>query len=174
MPFLLASLLYYHPDRDWLRYVSLGLFLVGVVSDALDGFLARSRHEQSQLGALLDPIADKLLILGTLISLSTIKGLPTAMRIPAWFNLIVLSRDALLIVGTMVIFGLTGTIAVRPTRTGKWAIVAQMLVIPVVLLMWPLKIFFLSVAAALTVLSGIGYVRTGIQLLGGQHPKPAS
>ena len=173
-PFLLASLLYYHPDRDWLRYVSLGLFLIGVVSDALDGFIARSRREQSQLGAILDPIADKLLILGALISLSTIKNLPPVLRIPAWFNLIVLSRDAILIVGTMVIFGLTGTIAIRPTRTGKWAIAAQMLVVPVVLLMWPVKMACLIIAAALTVCSGIGYIRMGIQLLDPQHPKSSA
>ncbi|MEK7179325.1 MAG: CDP-alcohol phosphatidyltransferase family protein [Patescibacteria group bacterium] len=44
---------------------------------------------------MLDPIADKLLILSTLISLSTIHGLPEWMRIPAWFNLVIISRDVI-------------------------------------------------------------------------------
>jgi len=166
VPGLVASLVYYDPSRDGLRYLSLGLFLVGVVSDAIDGFIARSKQQQSQLGTLLDPIADKLLILSALISLSTIRALPEWMRIPAWFNLIVISRDTMLVVGTILIFGLTGKLSVNPSRLGKWTIVAQMVVIPTVLLRLPLKTELLILAAALTILSGAGYVRMGMRLLG--------
>jgi len=141
------------------------LFLVGIVSDAIDGVIARSKNQQSQLGALLDPIADKLLILSALISLSTIQGLPNWMRIPAWFNLIVISRDVMLVAGTVLIFGLTGKFAVKPSRLGKWAIVAQMVVVPAVLLRLPMKTALLIVAAVLTILSGIGYLRMGTRLL---------
>ena len=165
VPCVVASLLYYHPARDGLRYVSLALFVLGIVSDAVDGFIARSKHQQSQLGTLLDPIADKLLILSVLISLSTIRGLPGWMRIPAWFNLIVISRDTLLVAGTMLIFGLTGKLVVKPSPLGKLTIVAQMLVVPVVLLQLPIKMILLLVTAGLTVLSGIGYLRTGVRLL---------
>lgn len=165
-PCLVASLLYYHPTRDWLRYLTLALFLIGIVSDALDGFIARSKNQQSQLGTVLDPVADKVLILSTLISLSIIRGLPEWMRIPAWFNLIVLSRDVLLVAGIALIFLLTGQLVVRPGLLGKATIVAQMGVIVVVLLQWPCKVEVLTVAAVLSVLSGIGYVRTGMQLLG--------
>lgn len=165
-PCLVASLVYYDPSRDGLRYLSLWLFLVGVFSDAIDGFIARSQQQQSQLGTLLDPIADKLLILSALISLSTIRALPDWMRIPAWFNLIVISRDVILVAGTIVIFGLTGKIAVQPSRLGKWTIAAQMLVVPAVLLRLPMKMEVLLLAAALTILSGIGYIRMGARLLG--------
>ena len=165
-PCLIASLVYYDPTRSELPYLSFGLFLLGIVSDALDGFVARSKSQQSQLGTLLDPIADKLLILSVLISLSTIRALPDWMRIPAWFNLIIISRDVILIIGTLVIFGITGKLVVRPSMIGKLAIVAQMVVIPVVLLKLPIKLEALVVAAALTVASGIGYVRMGVQLLG--------
>jgi phosphatidylglycerophosphate synthase len=113
-PCLVASLLYYHPTRDWLRYVTLVLFIIGVLSDAVDGYIARSKKQQSELGAILDPIADKVLILSALISLSSIHGLPAWMQIPAWFNLIVISRDVLLVAGTALLFVLTGTITVRP------------------------------------------------------------
>ena len=168
VPCVVASLIYYHPHRDGLRYVCLGLFLFGIVSDAVDGFIARVTRQQTQLGAILDPTADKLLILSTLISLSTIHGLPDFMRIPAWFNLIVLSRDAVLIVGTSLIFFLTGTFTIRPTWLGKCTSVAQMLVIPTVLLGLPIKPALLIVAAALTVASGIGYIRIGTRLVSHQ------
>lgn len=166
VPGIIASLVYYHPDRDGLRFLALGLFAVGMVSDALDGFIARTHGQQSQLGTLLDPIADKLLILSTLISCSVIQGLPSWMRIPAWFNLIVITRDALLVTGTMVIFFFQGRWHVRPSRLGKWATCGQMLVIPMVLLGLPTALPTIFVAAALTVASAIHYVRVGIRVLG--------
>ncbi len=164
VPGIVASMLYYHPDREWLRFVALGLFLVGVVSDAVDGLIARSQQQQTQLGTLLDPIADKSLILGALISCSVIRGLPDWMRIPAWFNLIVISRDVLVIAGSGVLFMMLGRWNVRPSRLGKWATFAQMMVVPVVLLkLFPLKLPLLILAAALTICSAIGYVRVGIR-----------
>ena len=166
VPWFVASLVYYHPARDWLRFLSAGLFFIGVLSDAVDGLIARSKQQQTQLGTILDPIADKLLILSAIISLSTIRALPEGLRIPAWFNLTVISRDAIVVVGSMLVFWLTGKITVKPSRLGKGAIAAQMVVVLVVLLKLPFKIPLLILAAALTVLSGAGYVRTGIRLLG--------
>jgi cardiolipin synthase len=128
--------------------------------------VARLTHQQTELGTLLDPIADKFLILGTLISCSTIHGLPEWLRIPAWFNLIVITRDVLLVVGAVVLFAIQGRWSVRPSPLGKWTTFAQMLVIPAVLLGLPVKLPLLVLAAVLTVLSGISYVRTGIQALG--------
>ncbi len=164
-PCLVASLLYYHPTRDWLRYLTLALFAIGILSDAVDGFIARSQNQQSQLGALLDPIADKLLILSTLISLSSIRGLPSWMRIPAWFNLIVISRDVLLIAGTALLFVLTGTFTVRPNRLGKVTVATQMLVVPAVLLRLPIAMPLLITAAMLSVVSALVYIRLGTALL---------
>jgi len=165
VPCIVASLVYYHPSRDGLRYLTLGLFLLGILSDAVDGYIARAKNQQSKLGTLLDPIADKLLILSALISLSTIRALPDWLRIPAWFNLIVISRDVVLIAGTVLIFGLTGALSVRPSWLGKCTVAAQMLVVPTVLLKLPWKVELLIVVAALTILSGIGYLRMGTKLL---------
>ena len=166
VPGVVASLVYYHPERDGLRFLALGLFVVGMVTDAVDGWIARTQNQQSTLGALLDPIADKLLILSTLISCSMIRGLPEWMRIPAWFNLLVISRDVLLVAGAMVIFATRGTWHVRPNRLGKWTTVAQMAVIPTVLLGLPVKLPLILLAAALTTLSAVSYVRTGIRVMG--------
>ena len=166
VPVIVASLLYYHPERDGLRFVAFGVFLLGILSDAIDGFLARLWHQESELGTLLDPIADKALILSTLISCSAIHGLPDWMRIPAWFNLIVISRDVLLIAGTIVLFAIKGRWSVQPSWLGKWTTASQMMVIPSVLLAWPCTGILLAIAAALTVCSAIDYVRTGIRVLG--------
>ena len=164
-PAIVAALLYYHPDRDWLRFLALGLFVAGIVSDAVDGWIARSQNQQTQLGTLLDPIADKSLILSALISCSTIHGLPAWMRIPAWFNLIVISRDVLLVAGSIVLFAIQGRWHVRPSRLGKWTTCAQMLVIPAVLLGLPITGLFVAVAAVLSVVSAISYLRMGIRVL---------
>ena len=164
-PAVVACLIYYHPQRDWLRFVALGLFVIGIASDALDGFIARSQHQQSQLGTLLDPIADKCLILGALMSCSVIRGLPGWMRIPAWFNLIVISRDILVITGSILLFLLNGRWNVQPSRLGKWATALQMFVIPTVLLGVPWKMPLIVVAAGCTILSAISYVRLGLRVL---------
>ena len=166
VPAIVASLLYYHPDRDWLRFLALALFVLGIASDAIDGYLARRQHQETELGTVLDPLADKALILGTLISCSTIDGLPVWMRVPAWFNLIVISRDVLLVAGTVVLFAFQGRWSVTPSRLGKWTTAAQMVVVPAVLLGLPIVPPLLLVAAALTVCSGIHYIRTGIRVLG--------
>jgi len=166
VPGIVAALVYYSPDRDGLRFLACGLFFLGILSDAVDGFIARAQRQQSPLGTILDPTADKCLILGSLISLSTIRGLPEWMRIPAWFNLIVISRDALLVAGTAFIFVLTGKLAVQPNLLGKWTIVAQMLVVPTTLLDLPWKMPLLLLAAGLTVLSAASYLRLGTKALG--------
>ena len=165
VPGIVAALVYYHPERDGLRLLALALFLVAMVSDAVDGLIARTQGQQSQLGAFLDPLADKLLILSTLITCSVVRGLPEWMRIPAWFNLIVISRDVLLVFGIVVIFAVQGRWHIRPSRLGKWATFAQMLVIPILLLHLPVKESVILAAAVLTVLSAVQYVRLGIREL---------
>ena len=166
VPGIIAALVYYHPSRDGLRFVALGLFTIGIASDAIDGFLARRHNQQTELGTLLDPIADKCLILSALISCSAIHGLPDWMRVPAWFNLVVISRDVLLIAGSVVLFTINGRWSVRPSWLGKWTTFTQMLVIPAVLLGLPIKTWFVAIAATLTVLSAIHYIRAGIRALG--------
>ena len=166
VPAIVASLVYYHPQRDSLRFLALGLFVVGIASDAIDGFLARLQNQQTALGTLLDPIADKALILSALITCSVVRALPIEMRIPAWFNLIVMSRDALVVAGSIVLFAIKGRWQVRPSQLGKWATFLQMLVIPIVLLkLLPLKLPLLLLAAALTIFSAVAYVRMGIRAL---------
>ena len=166
VPGVVAALVYYHPDREWLRLLAVALFVFGILTDAIDGFLARLWHQETELGTLLDPIADKALILSTLITCSTVHGLPLWMRVPAWFNLIVISRDVLLVAGAAVLFLIKGRWTVRPSRLGKMTTCTQMFVIPAVLLGWSIREPLILIAAVLTVLSAISYLRTGIRVLG--------
>jgi CDP-diacylglycerol--glycerol-3-phosphate 3-phosphatidyltransferase/cardiolipin synthase len=163
VPCFVASLVYYHPERPQMRTISLILFIIGIVSDALDGFIARSTNQHSPLGSILDPLADKLLILSALISLSSIRGLPDDMRIPAWFNLIVISRDAVVVIGTVLLMMFLGTFPIAPTWLGKCTSALQMLVVPAALLGSPIKMPLLLAAATLTLLSGVSYVRLGMR-----------
>ena len=166
VPAFAASLVYYSPLHDGLRYLSVALFVIGMATDAVDGYIARSQHQHTELGRVLDPIADKLLILTALIGLSTIRAIPPEMRMPAWFNLVVISRDVVLVAGTGLIFGFTGKWNVRPSWLGKAEVAAKMIVVLVVLLRLPIKLEAMTLAAVLSVVAGIGYLRMGIRVLG--------
>ena len=67
VPFLIATVLYYTPQNDYLRLVALGIFLFAVISDAVDGYVARHYRQRTKAGAVLDPVADKLLLISAFI-----------------------------------------------------------------------------------------------------------
>ncbi len=165
VPFFVACLFYYRPAREWLRYAAAGLFLIGAVSDAVDGYLARAQGQWTRLGTLLDPLADKLMLLTAFLSLAAIPTIPDDLRVPAWVVITVVARDLFLLAGSGVVYYLTGRLEVQPVRLGKWATFTQMLVILVVLLRWPYAAVLWWAAALLTIASGIVYLRRGARLL---------
>jgi CDP-diacylglycerol--glycerol-3-phosphate 3-phosphatidyltransferase len=67
VPFFIASLIYYSGEREYLRIVALVIFILGVISDAMDGYIARKSGQQSKAGLVLDPLGDKLLLMGAFI-----------------------------------------------------------------------------------------------------------
>ena len=167
VPVFVALLLYYRLDRDVLRWVAFGVFVTGVISDGLDGYLARRHGQRSPLGTLLDPIADKLLMTSAFLTLAISSTWPAEARIPPWVTIPVISRDMLLILGSIIIFLMTGTLTVKPSQLGKCTTAAQMASLIATLLLWPrvvLRVFW-GVAVGLTVFSTIGYVRSGSRRL---------
>jgi cardiolipin synthase len=119
--------LWYHGDGARALWV----FAIAVATDVIDGFLARWLNQRSRLGALLDPIADKLLILVALV-VGVLVG-----AIPAWLAVLIVARDAVLAVGA-VLFSTRwrqrhGPAAWRPTRIGKYAMALQSLMIALVI-----------------------------------------
>jgi len=163
VPFFVACLLYYTQDRQFLRSVALGIFLLGVISDGLDGFVARKAKLQSKAGLVLDPLGDKLLLMSAFIFLSPISKL--ALSFPLWVTFIVISRDAIIILGAVVIYLVKQDLNVYPTKWGKLTTTFQMLSVVCVLLQWRHAAFLWWIAVIFTVISGIDYVMRGFKIL---------
>src|SRR5215472_19147852 len=122
---------------EWQRAAAIAIFILAAVSDGLDGYVARRYHQRSSLGVILDPIADKGLLLSGIITLSIINWSdvePDYGRFPVWFPVLVISRDAILFVGAAVLYLLIGKVQVKPSWTGKVATVLQMIAIGWVML----------------------------------------
>ena len=155
---------------EWQRLVAILIFLVASISDGLDGYVARRYNQRSSLGVILDPIADKGLLLSGIITLSISnwsKVDPEYGRFPAWFPVLVISRDAVILVGTAVLYFLVGHVTVKPNWTGKVATVLQMIAIAWVMLQlqWLPLIWVVAAAGLFTLISGIVYVLEGVRQL---------
>jgi cardiolipin synthase len=143
--------------------IALGLFVAAGVSDGIDGFLARRFHMRSALGAYLDPIADKLLLMSSYVFLA-IPAYPGLVKIPVWLVVMVISRDFLLMMVGLLLILASGRKRFPPTWVGKVTTVTQIVTILFVLCAnlwsWPRQVVTVAfgAAAAMTVLSGFDYV----------------
>jgi len=113
-----ASLLFYQ------RFViALVVFVVAGLTDALDGLLARRFDQKSQLGTILDPIADKMMMVTSFVVLSMRSvfppPVPSHLPIPFWVTIAVISRDVFILVGAASINIVTGFRGFRPSWLGK-------------------------------------------------------
>lgn len=165
VPFFVATLIYYSPQRDYLRFVALGIFCLAVVSDAVDGYIARKSGQQSQAGLVLDPLGDKLVLVSAFICLYLIDKFPSGIRFPLWVTLIVVSRDTLILLGAVVVYIVKQNIAVSPTRWGKLTTTFQMSSVIAVLLQCAFSYILWWIAVFFTVISGIDYIKRGFKLL---------
>jgi cardiolipin synthase (CMP-forming) len=172
IPLFILLVLYYDKSvlrgetEIGLRWFATAVFIGIFLLDAVDGYIARSRKEISKLGTLLDPLADKAMLLSALILL----GRPSPAfqtNLPVWFVLLVISRDVMLIGGALIIQSIVGNVTVRPRISGKATTFFQMTVIIWVLIGLPGKIFvgLVYTAAALTFLSALQYIFDGIRQL---------
>lgn len=174
VPLFILVMVYYraglreHQPREMLRWLGAFLFLASCLTDALDGYLARSRGECTRLGAVLDPLADKALLLSGLVLLSLpTGGIPLSPRIPTWYVWLVISRDVLLIAGFALIHEMVGQVEVRPSWSGKLGTVLQMLIIVKVLFQLPGPGFdvLLAVASLCVLVSTFEYTMAGVRQL---------
>lgn len=163
VPFFIACLIYYLPEREYLRFLAFGIFILGVVSDAVDGYIARKSQQQSKAGLILDPLGDKLLLMGAFIFLSPLSRMH--LQFPLWVSLIVISRDAIILLGVLVIYIVKQNIDIHPTKWGKMTTILQMLAVIVVLLQFKFSFIFWWLAVIFTIISGADYVRKGFKTL---------
>lgn len=161
------------PEEGW-RWAAVAAFVVAALSDGLDGYIARRYHQQTRLGVILDPIADKGLVLAALITLS-VTAWPG--KFPLWFPTLVIARDAITVAGAFLVHHLAGDVTIRPHWTGKLATFFTLLAIAWVMLQIPLlPAIYPTIAAGLFVLaSGFLYVTEGIrQIHASGHADPNS
>lgn len=149
------------------KYWRLGLaiFLLAGITDALDGFFARSRAQRTELGMILDPLADKLLLFATFMTLVYMR------QIPQWLFIIVISRDLILIGGFLVVYIATGKTTVSVSKIGKLTTGLQLATVLATLLSrltsgaGPYLQGLVYLTAAVTICSGLDYVRRGARVL---------
>jgi CDP-diacylglycerol--glycerol-3-phosphate 3-phosphatidyltransferase/cardiolipin synthase len=151
---------------EFWRWAALGVFVLAGVSDAIDGYLARHWNQSSALGALLDPIADKLLLLAALVTLSFMP-VGHLSPFPIWFPAIIISRDALLLGGYAVLRHFHVPVDIRPHWTGKVSTVFTLLAIGAVLLKLgdSITLSLCAVGAGTALICTVIYVRKGLELL---------
>lgn len=148
---------------------ALGIFLLAGLSDLADGLIARTWHQKSPLGAFLDPLADKLLLSSSFLTLGILH------KIPAWLAVTVISRDVVIMGGILILKIFNVKVEIQPSLASKWTTSLQIVVVFLVLLreLWFFPRFFLTgcywVTAILTVATGIHYLSRGVKMLNGQQ-----
>jgi cardiolipin synthase len=159
IPVFVTLLVYRHTK------VALLVFCLASLTDLLDGYIARSRGNQTRLGAFLDPVADKLLLTSAFVTLTWLKV------IPFWIAAVVVSRDLVLSGGVVVIHVAGGTVQPAPSWVGKLTTVFQMATVLAAMLAfyWSLlpllPKLFAWITAVLTVASGLQYIVKGLKQL---------
>jgi cardiolipin synthase len=150
--------------QEGLRLAAILVFLVASVSDGLDGYIARRYHQRTKLGAILDPIADKGLLLAALLTLTFTDW---GYHFPLWFPVLVIGRDIVIVAGSFGLHYVNGDVHVRPRWTGKVATVFQMTAIAWVLLQFNFvpPLVPVTLAGVFTFISGVAYARDGLRQL---------
>jgi len=143
------------------------LFVVCGLTDALDGFIARLLNQKTVLGAYLDPIADKALMISCFITLS-VRSI-----IPPWLSVIVISRDCIILLGISVLSLMRIPFEIRPLFVSKITTLLQIVTIMLVLLFqskivifstfWLKSLYWLT--ALFTILSGLIYIYRGVRYI---------
>ena len=194
IPVFVAMALYYGRSvqhgspLEWQRWMAIAVFVLAAASDGIDGYIARRYNQKSRLGEVLDPLADKGLLLSGIITLSFSSW---GYEFPVWFPVLIVARDVVILSGTVTLHFLNGSVRVRPSWTGKTATALQMVAIALCMLQWnwfqktlaigrwTLDFSSLDLAVWLagffTLVSGFGYVVRGIaQLHDKGHGDPKS
>lgn len=167
VPFFVVEILYYFKNGEEMhRILGFLSFVVAAVLDGVDGYIARRYNQKSELGAILDPLADKLLLVSAIVLLS-LPNQHYLKTIPLWLTATIISRDVMVLIGLSVIQITCGKVVVRPRLVGKLATVLQMITVVWTLNKWSdawLSGWTLA-AAICTAISGLLYVLDGMRQL---------
>src|SRR3989337_3527384 len=143
-------------------WMALMIFILAGITDGLDGLIARVLNQRTLIGAYLDPIADKFLLISAYLAL-TIKNM-----LPAWLSVIVITRDIIILSGIALLFLMAKKFVIRPSLLSKATTVSQILAIIAVLS--DIENYYLIqivvVTAMLTIGSCFQYIYRGILIMG--------
>lgn len=134
------------------------VFLLGGVTDGLDGFLARSLREPTEFGRILDPLADKVFLGASFITLAFLG------RLPIWLAGIAVARDLVLVIGSCILYRVSGHLGYPPSLVGKLSTLLQVVTVVAAMIMpsGDIRLYPLFWGtAAVSVASGAGYVYYG-------------
>lgn len=168
IPFFIAAIVYSKLE------IALFIFMLAVISDAADGFIARSLKQKTELGTILDPVADKLLLLSAYISLAVANSIPPDLRLPPYVPIIVIFRDVVIVLGSVMVHVITGDLKVAPSALGKVTTFFQMITIVSILLQFKYSFVVWNVTVLFTIFSGVDYVLKGSRLFGENHSSAKS
>jgi cardiolipin synthase len=157
-PLLVWLLLDYRPGQ------ALVVFFVAGITDGLDGLVARLCHQKTTLGAYLDPLADKLLLVSSFILLSHLQ------KVPTWLAVIAVSRDAIIMLGVITLMFHQVRVEINPSLLGKMTTLVQILTVLLTLARpylampdWCYEFLFWS-TALLCIITGFQYIMMGNRL----------
>lgn len=159
IPLIVGLLIYEHVEY------ALVTLIIAALTDALDGTIARMANQKTRFGAYLDPLADKLLLMTTFVTFSFLD------MVPVWSVILVVSRDAILLTGTLLAHLTSTVIDASPTVLGKATTLFQVSYMILVLALIsqdlnPVLLFpLLLTMSLLTVLSGMHYIFRGVSQL---------
>ncbi len=134
------------------RYVAIGLFAFMAASDVLDGYLARRLNAESRLGAILDPLADKTLIICAVVLLSLPDSAVAGATLPGWVVVVIVGKDLWVIAGFLIIFLLTGSVHVLPSGSGKICTAGQVAMVAAVLISPELNLIGMKIGTHLAMI----------------------
>ncbi len=183
-PFIVLLLSQGEEGWPWARHGAVAIFLVMAASDAADGFLARRLQQKTRLGAILDPLADKILIISSVLVLSQHAGAVPNAVLPIWVVVAAVGKDLWVVIGFLVVYLVTDKLRVEPSISGKLCTLGQLLMVGFVLVAPELDAlapnWFLGkwivrglsyAVTALAALAVISYTRKGLRTIA-QHQKP--
>jgi cardiolipin synthase len=157
--------------QNAMRYVAILTFLLMAISDGVDGYLARTRDQITRLGAFLDPVADKLLMISACLLLASQRGHVRGFLLPPTVIVLIIGKDLFLLIGFAIVYLITSQIHIAPVFVGKLATTLQLLMVAAILIgpeastvlpgwIWLLRALWWS-AAGTAILATLIYIRNG-------------
>lgn len=176
VPFVICMLKINHLETGALfRYLSLVLLLLMAFSDAYDGYIARKKKQVTELGAFLDPMADKLLMACACILLSIDKTAVKGFHLPATVAVLIIAKDLFLLIGFVILQFLTFRVKPTPAAVGRIATVLQISMVAAILIapevsgifagwIWFLRFLWYG-AAGTAIAATLIYIRAGTKYI---------